>query len=122
MREKIIKELKQKLEKEKALIEMELSSFAKKDRKLNGDWNSEYPKINGGVGGQALEDAAEQIREYATRLPIEYDLELKLQNINWALEKIKKKTYGKCEKCQKEISLKRLKACPEARFCLKCKK
>jgi len=49
-------------------------------------------------------------------------LELRLKNINLALEKIEKGRYGNCEKCGKEIDEKRLKISPEARSCLKCKK
>jgi len=38
------------------------------------------------------------------------------------LEKIKKGKYGICEKCGKKIPEERLKAFPEARFCMKCEK
>jgi len=49
-------------------------------------------------------------------------LELKLKNVDLALEKIKKGKYGICEKCGKEIEEKRLEVYPEARLCQKCKK
>jgi DnaK suppressor protein len=54
-------------------------------------------------------------------------LELKLRDVDIALEKIQKDlpaeagNYGKCEKCGKEIEEERLKAVPEARLCIKCK-
>ena len=38
------------------------------------------------------------------------------------LQKIGKKTYGKCELCKKGIAHKRLDAEPYARLCLGCKK
>jgi len=38
------------------------------------------------------------------------------------LEKIKKNTYGRCEKCEQEIEEKLLKIQPETKLCLKCKK
>jgi len=47
---------------------------------------------------------------------------LQLLDINLALEKIKKGTYGKCEKCGKQISIQRLKAYPEAKYCRECNK
>lgn len=119
---KLLKELKEKLEKEKSSIETELKRFAKKDKKLKGDWDTEYPKFNGGVGSQSLEDAADQVEEYVTLLPIEHNMELRLQNINLALEKIKKGKYGKCEKCGKKITEERLKIYPEAKTCSKCEK
>ena len=123
MDKKLLNELKEKLEKEKITIEEELKGFAKKDEKLKGDWDTRFPKWDGSeAGGAALEKAADEVEEYSALLPIEYNLELKLKNIDLALEKIKKGEYGTCEKCGKEISEKRLKVYPEARFCLKCKK
>jgi len=55
-------------------------------------------------------------------LAIEHALELRLKEVEEALEKIKKNdgSYGKCEQCQKEIELDRLKANPAAKICLKC--
>lgn len=120
MTKKLLAELKEKLKNQKASIEAELGKFAKKDEKLKGDWDTKFPEIDGGVGSQALEDAADQVEEYVTLLPIEHNLELRLQNINLALEKIKKRKYGKCEKCKKKIAEERLKIYPEARVCGKC--
>ncbi len=122
MNKKLLGELKEKLEKTRAAIEQELQKFAKEDKKLKGDWDTKYPKFNGGVGGQILEDAADQVEEYVTLLPIEHNLELRLKNINSALEKTKKGKYGKCEKCAKKIKEERLAVYPEARLCSKCQK
>lgn len=123
MNKKLLNELRQKLEKEKVIIEEELKKFAKKDEKFKGDWDTRFPKWDGSeVGSAALEKAADEVEEYSTLLPIEYILELKLKNIDLALAKIKKGGYGICEKCDREISEERLKISPEARFCLKCKK
>lgn len=120
MTNKLLKELKQKLEKQKILLEAQLQKFATKDKKLKGDWDTKFPKVDGAVGGQALEDAADQVEEYVNLLPVEHDMELRLQNINSALEKIKKGTYGKCQKCNKKISEERLKIYPEAIKCPNC--
>lgn len=122
MNEKLFKELKEKLKKQKAEIENHLQKFATEDKKLKGDWDTRYPKFNGGSGGQILEDAADQVEEYVTLLPLEHNLELRLQSINNALEKIKKGKYGKCEKCGKKITEERLKIYPEAKTCGKCEK
>jgi len=116
----ILQKLKEKLEKEKTSIEKELQKFARKDEKLTGDWDTRFPRWDKESGSSALEQAADEVEEYATLLPIEHSLETRLKNINLALEKIKKKKYGICEKCGKKIPLKRLKVAPEARFCLKC--
>ena len=122
MKKNLLQKIKQELEKEKTAIEEQLKKFAKKDEKLLGDWDTVFPKYNGGEsGGAALEKAADEVEEYSTLLPIEYSLELRLKNIDLALEKIKKGEYGICEKCGKEIPIARLKVSPEARLCLKCK-
>ena len=116
MDKKTLKELKEKLEKEKTAIENELKKFAKKDNKLVDDWYTRFPKLD----GSNLEEAADEVEEYSNLLPQEYNLELHLQEINAALLRIKKNKYGICEKCGKEIPFERLKISPEARFCLKC--
>lgn len=121
MDRKNLKELKEKLEKGKGNLEKDLSSFAKKDEKPAGDWDTKYPHFNGGAGGQRLEEAADEVEEYISLLPIEASLELKLEAVNSALNKIKKNKYGKCEKCKKDIPLERLKAYPAAKTCLKCR-
>ena len=121
MDKKLLKELKEKLEKEKSQIEEELKKFAKKDEKLKGDWDTRYPKWDGEAGSSSLETMADELEEYESLLPVEHVLELKLRDIDSALEKIKKEKYGICEKCGKEIEAERLKTIPEARLCLKCK-
>jgi len=121
MDKKLLKELKEKLEKEKSQIEEELKKFAQKDEKLKGDWDTRYPKWDGEAGSSSSETMADELEEYESLLPVEHVLELKLRDIDSALEKIKKGKYGICEKCGKEIEIERLKAIPEARFCLKCK-
>lgn len=43
-----------------------------------------------------------------------------LYEIDEALKRMEEKTFGRCENCEKDIPLKRLKAVPFARFCIKC--
>lgn len=119
--QKLLEKLRSKLKEEKALIEEELKKIGKKGTKLQEDSGARFPLFDGEVGGAALEKAADEIEEYSTILPIGYSLETKLQNINLALGKIKKRKYGICEKCGKSIEIKRLKVCPESKTCLKCK-
>jgi len=120
MDEKTIKEFKKKLETEKIETEKELENFADRDKKLKGDWDARFPHWNGDSGGAALETAADEVEEYSRRLPLEHLLELRLKDINLALEKIKKGKYGVCEKCEKQITMERLKIYSAARFCKKC--
>lgn len=120
MKKDFIEKIKNELEQKKNLIEKELQGFAKKDKKVKGDWDTRFPDLDGESGGGKLEDEAKEVEEYSTLLPIEFSLETRLRDINLALEKIKQGKYGVCEKCNKPITKKRLKVCPEARLCLKC--
>lgn len=45
----------------------------------------------------------------------------KLFEIDEALKRLEEKTYGKCEKCDKDIGVKRLEVRPVSRYCVKCK-
>jgi len=115
--DKIIeKELEEKLLEEKNNLEKELSEFAVKDPKVKGDWDAKFP--NYGDMNSNQDENSDEVEEYAADVAVEHTLELRLKDIDDALEKIKKGTYGKCEKCGGEISLERLKANPEARFCI----
>jgi len=122
MNQKLIQELKDKLEKEKTALEEQLKGFADKDPNLKGDWDSKFPKFNGEFGGAALESAADEVEEYGSRLSVEHSMELKLKDIDTALDKIKNGKYGKCENCGKEIDEKRLMVNPSASLCMKCHK
>lgn len=122
MKKETLKEIEEKLNKQKETLEQELSRFAKKDESLEGDWDTKYPKSDGTTGSSALENAADQVEAYANLLPVEHSMELRLQDTKLALEKIKKNQYGKCEKCGKDIAEERLKVYPEARYCVKCDK
>lgn len=120
MKKEILKEFKKRLEEKKFSLEKELSRFAIKDKKIKGNWKTKFPYFNGEVGSAAMEKAADQVEEYNNLLSIEHSLENKLRDVNNALEKIKKGAYGICEKCGKPISIERLKAFPEAKYCKKC--
>ena len=119
MEDFFLKKIKEKLEKERVVIEKELQNFAKKDEKSKGDWNTRFPKFNGSSGSGLLEEAAEEVEEYITKLPIEHSLEIRLRDIDLALGKLEKGQYGKCEKCGQDILKERLEIYPDARHCLK---
>lgn len=118
MTKKFLEEQKSKLEKNKIELEKELKSFAKKDLKIKGNWETKFPDF--GVRTADLSEEENQIEEYEATLPIEYTLETRLQKIKEALKRIEKRTYGICQKCRKKIKIQRLKANPEADLCIKC--
>ncbi len=114
MEKELIEELKGKLEKEKLSLEKELETFATKDENIKGNWDAK--RING--EDTDMEEKADEVEEYDNLLSLEHSLELKLKDVNLAIEKIKDGTYGKCEKCGKEIEKERLMAYPEAKLCI----
>lgn len=115
MDKKLTEELKGKLEKEKSRIEKELMGFATEDKNVKDNWDAKYPDNDRGNKEEEADDAG----EYENLLSLEQSLELKLKDVNAALEKIQKGNYGICEKCSNKIEEERLKAYPEARLCIK---
>ncbi|MDP3982296.1 MAG: TraR/DksA C4-type zinc finger protein [bacterium] len=105
------------LNEKKKQLQEELSSFAKKDPNLKGDWDSVYPRVPGGN----IEDAANEVRDYESTLSTEFSLEIQLRDVTLALEKLEKGTYGICESCEQAIDKERLEAKPEARLCSVCR-
>ena len=43
-----------------------------------------------------------------------------IERLNDSLEKIKDGSFGLCEECEEEISIKRLKICLDAKLCIRC--
>jgi len=66
-------------------------------------------------------DAKEESTHERTEA-IEKVLKSSLEEINLALERIKKGTYGKCLNCRKKISLDRLAIKPTALYCVECER
>jgi RNA polymerase-binding transcription factor DksA len=116
MENKLIEELKTKLEAQKESLQKELETFASKDPDSKHNWDAKYPNREDGD----KDEEADGVSEYQNALSLEHTLETKLKNVNNALEKIAKGGYGICENCGKEIDEERLLACPEAKTCLKC--
>lgn len=119
MDKKTLEQLKAKLLEHKAKAETELATFTKKDAKVEGDYDTSFPDLG---QMQSSDEAALKVATYDSALPIEYALELRLVEINKALERIANGTFGICDNCQEPIDPKRLEVMPEAKTCLKCNK
>ena len=115
MEKKLLEQLQEALEKEKLSLEKQLESFAIEDKNIKGNWDTKRTNAQ----DTDMEEKADEVEEYDNLLSLEHSLELKLKDVNLALEKIGKDGYGVCEKCTKEIEPERLMACPEARLCIK---
>jgi DnaK suppressor protein len=116
MEKNTLSALKEKLEKDKFSMEQELESFATKDKNIKGNWDAK--RIN--TEDTDMEEKADEMEEYDNLLSLEHSLELRLKDVNSALDKITAGNYGVCEKCGKEIEQERLMVCPEAKLCIKC--
>lgn len=113
-----MKKIRKKLEEQKKELRKMLERFANEDKKPEGDWDTKFPKFDGG----ALEEAADEVEAFDSLRSVEYSLELKLKKTNEALKRIKNNTYGKCLSCGKKISKERLEIIPEAEYCKDCRK
>lgn len=116
MEKELLATLKEKLEQEKASLEKELESFAVEDKNLKDNWDAKRPKSP----DADMEEKADESQEYENLLSLEHSLELKLKDVNQALEKIEKGEYGICERCGKQIEQDRLMAYPGGRLCISC--
>jgi|SRR3989339_1024293 len=115
-----IKILKEKLGAEKNRLEGDLKSFAQKDPKMKGDWDSKFPEMDKGL--QTEDELSDEVEEYGNELATEYPLEEQLGDVNLALKKIEEGKYGICENCEEEMSFERLQANPAAKLCMNCAK
>lgn len=117
MDEKLIQELKERLLEEKNLLEKDLLKFADKDKKLKDDYDTRFPNIERSA---SPDENAEEVEQYENLLALEHSLELRLKDVNDALNKLENNQYGRCEICHKNIEITRLKANPAARICMAC--
>lgn len=107
-----------KLEKERKLLEEELSSIGQVDK--TGDWKAvpESEMHVQEVQDEAdLTDRAENFEERSSVLDV---LELRLKDVNKALKEIEDNTFGKCDKCGGRIEEDRLEANAAAHTCKAC--
>jgi len=100
--------LKRWLEEERERLVAQLADLRRKE-----------PPGNIGYSNHMAEDATEAF-EQAKGLALERRLENLLGEVEHALAKFDKGTYGLCEKCGQEIDPARLEAIPYATLCLAC--
>jgi len=71
--------------------------------------------------GNKNDENAQEIDQYSTNIATEKVLESTLRDIDNALSRIEKGTYGVCKYCGKNIGKKRMLARPVASACVECK-
>lgn len=108
-----IAHLKDKLLREKALLERELASVGRINPDDPNDWEPTAAELN--VGRAEMEERAAEITDFEERSAVESRLEERYREINAALERIEAGTYGICEVSGMPIEIERLEANPAAR-------
>ncbi len=109
-----IEELRAMLEAERDSLEEELASYGRVQGE-GGDWQG---SSGGGMEADPT-DAADQIEELVTNVPLVEELEKRHKEVLVAIEKIDGEGYGLCETCGTLIPLDRLEANPAASMCMK---
>jgi len=117
MNQAFVKEMEAELLKEEKRLKDELAEFAKQNPKNVEDYDAKFPNM-----GDKEDENAEEVASYSTNLTLERSLEASLRDVEKALERIGKGTYGTCKYCNKEIDEKRLRARPSSSSCIECKK
>jgi len=100
---------KEKLLLEKSRLEDELAKYKAEDPFLLANRKLEVHSIDTDSTDNEAHDRINAIRN---------SLKIDLSQVLLALEKIEKGTYGKCEKCGRQIEAERLEASPTAIYCL----
>ncbi|HEU4684474.1 MAG TPA: TraR/DksA C4-type zinc finger protein [Nitrospira sp.] len=76
------------------------------------DGREAFPDVSDQASAEVDQNFAVRIREREQKL---------LKKIDEALDRMKKNTYGICERCEEEIPYERLKARPVTTLCISCK-
>lgn len=117
MDQAFIKQMEQALLDMKQKLEAELQGISRRDNRSAEGLDAAYPNY----GDKEDENAAE-VATFTDNLAVEQTLEGSLEDVNAALERIQKGTYGKCRYCGNDIDARRLQARPESSSCVDCKK
>jgi DnaK suppressor protein len=114
-----IKDFKEKLVTELALVEKELATVAVHNPKNNADWEAVPPPAEQ-VNNNDEQETADRMEIFEGNAGITASLETRFNEIKMALEKIEKAdgTYGVCDVCGKVIEAERLGANPAAATCI----
>jgi RNA polymerase-binding protein DksA len=115
LNKEVLNKIKSDLQERKKQLEEDLEDIAQKGE--DGDeYRARFPEF-----GDKPDENAQEISEYTTNIATEEVLNKTLRDINNALERIEKGTYGSCKYCGRTINEKRLMARPTASACIECK-
>ncbi len=106
---------KTKLLAEKALVEKELGTVARRNPQNPNDWEPAPSERDSAPPD--TDERAEKIESFEENIAIVRKLEARLAEVGAALETIAHGTYGTCSVCGAEIEAARLEANPAATTC-----
>jgi len=101
-------------------LENERKHLTEQLEQLEADAQPTEERREGSPFGKREEEATESF-ELEKRLALEKQTRDQLAEVEHALAKFEKGTYGKCDICGKPIDPARLEALPQATLCLSCK-
>lgn len=108
-------QFKAALEKECTELETQLKGLGRKNPDNAEDWEAVEPAMNEDPAEEA--EVAEVISAYENNSAVLNNLEIRLNEVKAALEKINAGTFGTCEVCGAQIEEDRLEANPAAKTC-----
>ena len=117
MNKKDLEYFQKKLEKERNLLEEELKTVGRKSPEHQGGWEATSGAME--VDNADENEVADKIEEFEENSAILGQLEKQMSEVQAALERITKGTYGICEVSGTPIEKERLEANPSARTSLK---
>ena len=117
MNTKDIEYFKDKLTAEKLSLEANLNDVARKDPTNANGWEATSGEIDVDTADENV--VADKFEEYEGNRGVTEKLEGQLNEVNAALDRITKGTYGICEICNKPIEKERLLANPSSRISIK---
>jgi len=117
MNTKDLKHYKAKLTSEKAELESELQEVGEKNPTLKEGWEATSKNIE--VDSADENEVADKFEEYEGNSGILKQLEGQLTEVNAALDRIAKGTYGICQICGQPIEKDRLEANPSSKISIK---
>jgi DnaK suppressor protein len=115
--EETLADLETGLHAEMAAVEEELAEHGKEVGEGEEDQWMGSSESEGEEADSA--DAADNIEELATNVPLVANLQKRRKEIKAALRRIKDGSYGTCEECGEDIDLDRLEANPAAATCIR---
>ena len=116
MDKQVVEEMKKKLEGEKEKLLRELGEVANVDPHAPNSFKAAFPNY-----GDEEEENAAEVGQFTTNLGLKKILTSSLRDVQGALHRIEKGTYGVCKYCKKYIGEARLKARPSSSACIDCK-